>query len=52
MSIDEMPDNDMRGKWRCSDCGRVNSMDRDNVCPNCLPPDEDDDALAAVKPEN
>jgi rubrerythrin len=28
--------NFMRGKWRCSECGRLNSMDHDEVCPRCI----------------
>ncbi|WP_079537457.1 hypothetical protein [Bradyrhizobium lablabi] len=36
-----------RTKWRCSACGRLNSMERDNVCPKCfdLALDEDQKKL-------
>ncbi len=29
-------DNPMRDKWRCSSCGRLNSLLHDNVCPRCM----------------
>lgn len=32
MSLEEC----MRDKWRCSKCGRVNSMQYDNCCPRCM----------------
>jgi len=44
---------DIRFKWRCSQCGRLNSLELDNVCPTCLELalDEDQKKLAALAPE-
>lgn len=47
--IDET--NFMRGKWRCSACGRLNSLECDDVCPRCMDKTLDDDAdkIASLK---
>lgn len=28
--------NHLRGTWRCSECGGLNSLEFDNVCRRCL----------------
>jgi hypothetical protein len=40
----------LRGKWRCSQCGSLNSMARDNVCQKCfdLALDEDEEKIDAL----
>lgn len=27
--------NFMEGKWHCSECGNLNSLEHDNTCPHC-----------------
>lgn len=44
------PDNMMRGKWRCSACGRINSMEYDNCCPRCMDAALNSDAHALSRP--
>lgn len=44
----------MAGKWRCSACGSINSMDHDNVCQRCMDRalEQDAEKLAdLLKPE-
>jgi len=44
---------DIRFKWRCSQCDRLNSLELDNVCPKCfdLALDRDQNKRAALAPE-
>ncbi len=45
---------DIRSKWRCSQCGRLNSMDHDNICPKCFEAalEEDRNKLDAVSSQD